>query len=134
MEKEPSLELNDIDSPLYDALGVDVMASKGEIINAYRRLAREWHPDRHRGDEGAKLVFQQIARAYQILKDPEAREQHDLQFGCLDRIKYIQDYLQRYFYMLLSPQGLGLQVNERKTQQDFTVELNERLAVPISAS
>lgn len=65
MDKEPSLELNDVDGPLYEVLAVDLMASKGEITNAYRRLAKEWHPDRHQSDEGAKVVFQQIARAYQ---------------------------------------------------------------------
>lgn len=45
----------------------------------------------------------------------------------------MQDYLDRYFYLLLSPQGLGLRVNQRQGK-DIGVEVSERCAAPIRAS
>ncbi len=64
----------------YDILGVDRNASQEEITKAYRRLARQHHPDVNPGDDQAEQRFKEISQAYQTLKDPEKRAKYD-QFG-----------------------------------------------------
>jgi molecular chaperone DnaJ len=61
---------------LYDTLGVPKNASPAEVKKAYRKLAREHHPDQG-GDEAR---FKEIQGAYDVLSDPEKRKQYD-QFG-----------------------------------------------------
>ncbi|MFG0317200.1 MAG: DnaJ domain-containing protein, partial [Planctomycetota bacterium JB042] len=59
----------------YKTLGVARDASAEEIKRAYRKLALEWHPDRHSGDEkeAAERRFKQVSEAYEVLKDEEKR-------------------------------------------------------------
>jgi DnaJ-class molecular chaperone len=64
----------------YDALGVNKSASDGEIKSAYRKLARQYHPDRNPGDKAAAERFKEIQQAYDILSDKKKRQQYD-QFG-----------------------------------------------------
>jgi molecular chaperone DnaJ len=59
---------------LYDTLGVAKNASADEIKKAYRKLAREHHPDASGGDEAK---FKEIQGAYDVLSDPEKRKQYD---------------------------------------------------------
>jgi len=61
----------------YGALGLSQGASDSEIKRAYRKLARDLHPDVN-PDEGAKEQFQQVSRAYEALTDPEKRRIIDL--------------------------------------------------------
>lgn len=61
----------------YKALGVDAKASDAEIKKAYRRLAKEYHPDRHPGDKAKEAKFKDISAAYNILSDPQKRAQFD---------------------------------------------------------
>lgn len=61
----------------YEILGVDRRASDAEIKKAYRRLARKHHPDVNPGDASAQRRFQEIAGAYEVLKDPKRREHFD---------------------------------------------------------
>ena len=63
----------------YDALGVSRDASTDEIRAAYRRLARQYHPDVNR-EEGAEDRFKEISEAHEVLRDPEKRAQYD-RFG-----------------------------------------------------
>src|SRR5215217_114668 len=62
---------------LYKVLGVDRKASPEEIKKAYRKLAREWHPDRNPDDPKAEARFKEISAAYDVLGDPEKRKEYD---------------------------------------------------------
>ena len=64
----------------YQVLGVERSASQDEIKRAYRRLARENHPDANPNDPQAEARFKQIAEAYEALGDPERRARYD-RFG-----------------------------------------------------
>ena len=64
----------------YEVLGVSKTATDAELKKAYRRLARKFHPDVNPGDASAQKKFQEIAAAYEVLKDPKRRERYD-RFG-----------------------------------------------------
>ncbi|MEA2243673.1 MAG: curved DNA-binding protein [Solirubrobacteraceae bacterium] len=60
----------------YDSLGVPRDASEEDIRRAYRRLARQYHPDVNK-DAGAEDRFKEVSEAYEVLRDPEKRERYD---------------------------------------------------------
>ena len=62
---------------LYIVLGVQREATAGDIKRAYRKLARQWHPDINPGDRAAAARFQQVLEAYETLIDPERRRRYD---------------------------------------------------------
>jgi molecular chaperone DnaJ len=64
----------------YEVLGVQRGATDEEIKRAYRKLAQEHHPDKHRGEKHAEERFKEINQAYDVLKDPEKRARYD-RFG-----------------------------------------------------
>jgi molecular chaperone DnaJ len=64
----------------YETLGVSQDASQEEIKRAYRRLARQHHPDTNRADPAATERFKEITRAYEVLSDPDKRQRYDM-FG-----------------------------------------------------
>lgn len=61
----------------YAILGVSRNASEKDIKQAYRRLARKYHPDVHPGDKAAEEKFKEINEAYEVLSDPDKRAKYD---------------------------------------------------------
>jgi len=64
----------------YKTLGIDKSASPKEVKDAYRKLARKYHPDLNPNNQDAKSSFQQINEANEVLSDPEKRKKYD-QYG-----------------------------------------------------
>jgi molecular chaperone DnaJ len=66
-----------VDKDFYKILGVAKDASDADIKKAYRKLARQHHPDRNAGDVASEKKFKDISEAYSVLSDPEERQQYD---------------------------------------------------------
>src|SRR6516162_9573860 len=64
----------------YEILGLTRGASESDIKAAFRRLAKEYHPDKNAGDKRAEHKFKEVNEAYEALKDPQKRAAYD-QFG-----------------------------------------------------
>ncbi len=64
----------------YEVLGVQKSASEADIKKAYRKLARQHHPDRNPGDKKAEAQFKEVQEAYDVLSDSTKKAQYD-QFG-----------------------------------------------------
>ena len=61
----------------YQTLGVSKNATEAEIKSAYRKLAKEYHPDHNQGNKNAEEKFKAINEAYEVLKDKEKRARYD---------------------------------------------------------
>jgi len=76
----------------YKIIGVNRNASEREIKQAYRKLARKYHPDVNAGDKSAEAKFKEINEAYEVLSDKEKRQKYD-RFG--DQWQYADQFAQR---------------------------------------
>jgi len=86
----------------YEVLGVSRDATQEEIKKAFRRKARETHPDANPGDPSAEQRFREAALAYEVLSDPQRRAAYDrggqVEFGDLfSSFAGIDDLLSRFF-------------------------------------
>ncbi len=66
-----------LEKDYYAVLGVSRDASAADISKAYRKLARENHPDAKPGDQGAEARFKEVSEAYSVLSSPEKRKEYD---------------------------------------------------------
>jgi curved DNA-binding protein len=73
----------------YSILGINRNASEREVKQAYRRLARQYHPDVNPGDKSAEAKFKEINEAYEVLSDKEKRQKYD-KFG--DQWQYADQF------------------------------------------
>lgn len=64
-------------SDYYATLGVDKSASEQEVRKAYRKLAKQYHPDTNPGDQVAEKKFKEINEAYEVLSDKDKRARYD---------------------------------------------------------
>ena len=77
----------------YDTLGISRSASDKEVKNAYRRLARKYHPDVNAGSEKAQEKFKEVNAAYEVLSDADNRKKYD-RFG--ENWKHADQYADRF--------------------------------------
>src|SRR3954464_8722912 len=61
----------------YTTLGVSKTATDKEIKQAFRKLARKYHPDVNPGDKGAEAKFKEVNEANEVLSDPQKRKKYD---------------------------------------------------------
>ena len=64
----------------YEVLGVGKTASDDEIKSAFRRMAKQYHPDLHPNDKEAEAKFKEVNEAYEVLSNADKRAKYD-QFG-----------------------------------------------------
>ncbi|MFZ1685030.1 MAG: J domain-containing protein [Candidatus Zixiibacteriota bacterium] len=72
-----------MDSNYYERLGIKADASQDEIKKQFRKLAKQYHPDRNPGNKEAEATFKGLSEAYETLSDPAKRKEYDLilQYG-----------------------------------------------------
>lgn len=84
-------------------MGVKRDSTRDEISREYRKLARKWHPDMHRGEEAKQSAtekFRQLATAYEVLKDEESRKDYDYM---LDNPDEMYAHYYRYYRRMYAP-------------------------------
>lgn len=112
---------------LYQVLGVSTNATDQEIRSAYKRLALKYHPDKNGNSEEAKQSFMTIQEAYQILIDPDKKQQYDV-LNNLNNAYSSQEnsaYLMDIIHTLL--QKLIQHWKDRKTTQPVPPRSNTTL-------
>jgi len=101
----------------YKILGVDNKATEKEIKNAYRKLARKYHPDLHPNDKDAKVKFQQINEANEVLSDPEKRKKYD-QYG--KDWQHANEYERANQYQQQASQSRGTKYTHMNEESGFS--------------
>ncbi len=63
---------------LYEVLEVKTSVNQDQVKRAYYKVAKQWHPDLHQGDEEVADRFKKIQKAYEVLGNPVSREAYDI--------------------------------------------------------
>ncbi|MBO6513832.1 MAG: DnaJ domain-containing protein [Phycisphaerales bacterium] len=79
-EETPSSSAKPVSIDLYEILNVSPYASESEIKSSFHKLVKHWHPD-HNDSEEAPARFEEIHKAYSVLRDPDLRARYDDRFG-----------------------------------------------------
>ncbi|MCX6234082.1 MAG: J domain-containing protein [Bacteroidetes bacterium] len=101
----------------YKILGIDKTATPKDIKNAYRKLARKYHPDLNPNDKEAKKSFQQINEANEVLSDPEKRKKYD-QYG--EDWQHAEEFEKAKHYQEQSSNSRGASYSETSFGGDFS--------------
>jgi curved DNA-binding protein len=108
----------------YKVLEISKTASPKDIKNAYRKLARKYHPDLNPNDKDAKNNFQKINEANEVLSDPEKRKKYD-KYGKdwqhADKFEEAGQYRQQ------SSNAGGQRFRVHKTRENFQIFLSRCL-------
>mmetsp|Transcript_33681 Transcript_33681/g.79933 ORF Transcript_33681/g.79933 Transcript_33681/m.79933 type:complete len:128 (+) Transcript_33681:253-636(+) len=109
----------------YAVLGLRMTATDEEIRTAHRRLALEWHPDKHPGNPLVAQKFLKIQRAAEVLRDPDARYEYDME-QCIYRFA-AEDYLDKVSpHLTLTASGLGLGTQAQAVIMQWAVPTQPR--------
>ncbi|KAA9331742.1 DnaJ domain-containing protein [Adhaeribacter soli] len=81
----------------YSVLGLKRTATTPEIKAAYKKLAVQYHPDKHRGDVSYEEKFKQVSEAYQVLANPQKRRIYDLKLDYAAQQQRTQQYNQQAY-------------------------------------
>jgi molecular chaperone DnaJ len=92
---------------LYDVLGLSPSASADELKKAYRRLARENHPDVNPGDAAAEERFKQLSHAFAVLSDPAKRAMYDELGDDAEQLGYDPEKLEAFRRYKAAQRGAG---------------------------
>ncbi|KAL2650061.1 hypothetical protein R1flu_018189 [Riccia fluitans] len=114
----------------YKVLGVNYDATDDSIRSNYLRLALKWHPDKHVGEDGATLKFQEINEAYRVLSDPAKRLEYDMKGDFVQEYSIIE-YLNRFKGLILTCNGLGISTQNKWAPHTLRVGHLEGYAVAL---
>ena len=120
---------------LYESLGVPKNASQDELKKAYRKLVRQYHPDKNPGDTAAEERFKEIQTAYDVLSDAEKRKQYDT-FGSTNgrpgpgptNFDFGDFDLGDIFGGLFGSRGRGARTQPERGQRGADVEVEVRVS------
>lgn len=130
---------------LYETLGVDSNASTDEIKKAYRRLARQYHPDINK-EQGAEEKFKEINAAYEILSDENKRKQYDTygdsmfggqNFGDFSRanMSELKDILEKIFGSEFGKRGFNRNFgNFGNFDDEYDLDIYSKITIPFETS
>ena len=101
----------------YKILGIDKTATPKDVRSAYRKLARKFHPDLNPNDKDAKLNFQKINEANEVLSDPEKRKKYD-QYG--NDWQHAEEFEKNKQYQQQSSNSRGARYSGTQDEGDFS--------------